>query len=230
MAEFHKLLARLKNALESPAPAAAHPTTDNRVAVGPTANHAELVSGFARELEAVSGRFLGALAPAEAAERVASVAREAGAQRVAVGEGAACDLRPFAKALERAGCAVVRFGPVKDDGGRARMMAELAGCDLSVAAADFAIASSGTFAVMAAPGRPNSLTLLAPASVIVVHRDRLVPDLAAALAAIGPTALRAHRLSLITGPSRTADIEKLIVLGVHGPKALYGAIIWPRDE
>jgi L-lactate dehydrogenase complex protein LldG len=34
-------------------------------------------------------------------------------------------------------------------------------------------------------------------------------------------------VSLITGPSRTADIEKMIVLGVHGPKQLYAAVIWP---
>jgi L-lactate dehydrogenase complex protein LldG len=229
MAEFHKLLARLKDALESPAAPPAHPRADDRVAVGPGAPDAELLSSFARELEAVSGRFLGALALAEAAKRVVAVAREIGARTVAVGEGVACDLKPFAKALEKAGCAVVRCGAVQD-GERARALAELARCDLSVAAADFAIASTGTFAVLAAPARPNSLTLLAPAGVIVAHRERLVPDLAAMLAAIGPATLRTLRLSLVTGPSRTADIEKRIVLGVHGPKALYGAIIWPRDE
>lgn len=141
----------------------------------------------------------------------------------------ACDTAPLAKALEEAGCAVLRPGRL-EDGGRVRMVAELAQCDLCVAEAHYAIASTGTFAVVGAPAGPNSLTLLAPTSVIIAHIGRCVPDLAAALGALGPGMLRTHRLTLITGPSRTAGIENRIVLGVHGPRTLYGAIIWPRDE
>jgi L-lactate utilization protein LutC len=232
VAEFHKIIARLKTALESPAPsgtpAPSSGDSSQPAPVAPPNNRAELISSFAREFEAVSGGFLGVLAPDEAARRIASLAQEAGARMVAIGEGVTTDASLFTHALEGAGCVVEKFGKL-DDGERPAALERLARCDLAVAEAHYAIASTGTFAVVGAPARPNSLTLLPPISVIVVHVDRLVANVAQALAALGPDLVSAHRLSLITGPSRTADIEKRIVLGVHGPKSLYGAIIWPRN-
>ncbi len=52
-----------------------------------------------------------------------------------------------------------------------------------------------------------------------------MPDLAALIDRLGPAAVTANRLTLITGPSRTADIEKMIVLGVHGPRELTAVLI-----
>lgn len=230
MAEFHKLLARVKTALTRPkAPPAHLDHAGGQVPIAPGAHKAELVSRFAHELEAVKGQFLGNLTLRQAAAEIASIAREAGFRTAAIGEGVVTDMAPFAKALQAAGCEIINTGPCPDEK-RHALREQLARCDLGVAEAHCAIASTGTFAVMTAQARPNSLTLLPPASVIIAHIDRLVPDLAAALGALGADALSAHRLSLITGPSRTADIEKRIVLGVHGPKALYGAIIWPDHE
>lgn len=228
MAEFHRLLARLKGALEPPS-TGERGVTDAAVPVSPIVHRAELASRFGRELETAGGRFLGILEPAEAARRLLAIARERSARTAAVGEGVACDTAALASALAQAGCAILWPREAKD-GGRGSAAAELARCDLSVAEAHCAIASSGTFAVLGAPASPDSLTLLASASVLIAHVERLVPDLAAALGALGAGALRAHRLTLITGPSRTDGIASRTVLGVHGPGALYGAIIWPRDE
>jgi L-lactate dehydrogenase complex protein LldG len=50
------------------------------------------------------------------------------------------------------------------------------------------------------------------------------------LAEMGASGVAANRLTLITGPSRTADIEKRIVLGVHGPKSIHVIVVWPRDD
>ncbi|MGC2496031.1 LUD domain-containing protein, partial [Candidatus Binatus sp.] len=74
------------------------------------------------------------------------------------------------------------------------------------------------------------LTLLPPASLVIVQIDRVMPNLAAVLAEMGPSGVAANRMTLITGPSRTADIEKRIVLGVHGPKSLHVIVMWPRDD
>ena len=105
----------------------------------------------------------------------------------------------------------------------------MAGCDLGIVEADAAIASTGTLAVVGSAASPNSLTLLPPANLIMVSADRMRPDLAAAVAAIGAETFTSKRVALITGPSRTADIEKMIVVGVHGPKQLYALAIWPNE-
>lgn len=234
MAEFHKLLARLKGALERPQAAPPHEnhTAPAQVPVATVAHRAELASAFASELVDVSGHFLGNLTASEAAARVASLARESAAKNVMIGEGVVTRMSLFSAALEGVGCTLTK--PRGLDKGqekiRAAMIDNFANCDIGIAEAHYAIASTGTFAVMSAEARPGSLTLLPPVSVIIVNIDRVVANLAAALAAFGADTIATNRVSFITGPSRTADIEKRIVMGVHGPKKLYGAIIWPEHE
>jgi L-lactate dehydrogenase complex protein LldG len=79
------------------------------------------------------------------------------------------------------------------------------------------IAETGTAVVSArlSGGRRNGL--VDPVHVIEAREDQLVPDLAAALAAVTPELARASAVTLVTGPSRTADIEQTLIRGVHGP-------------
>jgi L-lactate utilization protein LutC len=234
VAEFYKLLARLKGALEKPQAPSAH---ENHAATRPlpvasNAQRAELASMFARELEGVSGHFLGTLSAERAAASVAALARENAAKSIAIGEGVVTKMSLFSTALEAAGCMLMKPRGIDkgQEASRAAMIEQFANIDIGIAEAHYAIASTGTFAVMTAEARPSSLTLLPPISVIIVNIDRVVPNLATAIASFGVSAISANRLTFITGPSRTADIEKRIVMGVHGPKMLYGAIIWPENE
>jgi L-lactate utilization protein LutC len=230
MAELHKIIANVKDALGSGAQNNSHDAdAAAAIPVSPSAQRAELVSAFARELEEVGGKFLGIVTPAELTSRIVTLAGEIGAKSVAIGQGVASDMGAIGEALERADFRIVRTLPVADIE-RAPMRARVADADLGIADADFAIASTGTLAVVSNPQRPSSLTLLPPASLAIVQIDRIMPNLAAALAAIGPAGVAANRLTLITGPSRTADIEKRIVLGVHGPKSLHVIVVWPHDD
>jgi len=233
VAEFHKLLARLKGALEKPQAPASHEnhSAPPRVPEASIAQRAELASTFARELEAVSGRFLGTLTAEEAASSVAALARENAAKSAAIGEGVVTKMSLFSAALEEAGCTLMKPRGIDkgQEKNRLAMIEQFAVCDVGIAEAHYAIASTGTFAVMTAEARPSSLTLLPPISVIIVNIDRVVPNLAAAIASFGAEVISHNRVSFITGPSRTAYIEKRIVMGVHGPKILYGAIIWPNE-
>jgi L-lactate utilization protein LutC len=232
VAEFHKLIANLRDALEHPAAGAHNGAAAAPVAVPTTkaARRVELASQFARELQAVGGYFLGTPTPKEIVARVRAVATKLDADSVAVGAGILTDDAPIVNALELAGITVIRTAACADDAARAELRDKLARCDFAVIEADYAIAATGTLVMLATPERPSSLTLVPPVNVILVSADRILPDLAAALEAIGPAAIANHRLALVTGPSRTADIEKRIVLGVHGPREVHVAAVWRSDD
>lgn len=227
MSQFQELLASVRSALGQSRPGPAAAESSRTVPVAAAARRAELCSRFVRELEAVGGRALPVASPAEAAAEIARLAEKAGARRAALGRGVTIDLAPAAEALARRGIAIVSAGPVTAPD-RREVREQLAQCEIAVAEARYAVAPSGTLLVVAGASSPRSLTLLPPLSVIVVQVDHILPDLASALRALGPAALAEHQVSLITGPSRTADIEKMIVLGVHGPKELYAIVLWPK--
>jgi L-lactate dehydrogenase complex protein LldG len=228
MADLQTIVARVKNALASGAPAPNH-AAPRAPSLQPDGQRAELVSSFAHELEAVGGRTIGPVAPEQLAERVGAIVRERGVKSIAVGEGVVVDLSQVGKSLSESGIDVIRTGVV-DGSTRPDLRQQLAQVDAGLAEADYAIASTGTLAVLSDETRPSALTLLPPASLVVVRIDRMKADLASTLTALGGAALESRRLTLITGPSRTADIEKRIVMGVHGPKSLDVIVVWPRDD
>ncbi|NJM07312.1 LUD domain-containing protein, partial [Candidatus Gracilibacteria bacterium] len=80
------------------------------------------------------------------------------------------------------------------------------------------------------PGRPRIASLLAPVHIAVVRPTQLVRGLGAALATLreryGDALFRdTSNLTLITGPSRTADIEMTLTLGIHGPRELHVVLV-----
>ena len=230
MAELYKIIASVKDALGTIPRTNSHAETLRApVPVPPAPHRAELASTFARELEEVGGKFLGVLTPAEVTKRIVTLAGEIGAKTVALGQGVVSDMGAIGEALERADYRIVRTVPVAD-AERAAMRSLVADAELGIAEADFAIASTGTLAVVSTAQRPGSLTLLPASSLVIVQIDRVRANLAAVLAELGPAGVAANRLTLITGPSRTADIEKRIVLGVHGPKSLHVIVVWPHDD
>jgi L-lactate dehydrogenase complex protein LldG len=83
------------------------------------------------------------------------------------------------------------------------------------------IADTGTAVVLARLSGGRRPGLVDPVHVIEARADQLVPDLAAALERIGPELARASAVTLVTGPSRTADIEQTLIRGVHGPKDVH---------
>jgi L-lactate dehydrogenase complex protein LldG len=91
---------------------------------------------------------------------------------------------------------------------------------IGVTVADWGIAESATIVQLTRPGRPRSTSLVPSIHIAVLPLDNLVANLAEALALIRRQA-DLDSLVLITGPSKTADIEATMVLGAHGPKAMH---------
>jgi L-lactate dehydrogenase complex protein LldG len=83
------------------------------------------------------------------------------------------------------------------------------------------VAQTGSVLVSAACGGRGA-SVIAPIHIVIATIDQLVPDLDAALAGVqqrGTVSLNSF-LCVITGSSRTADIEKILVMGAHGPRRL----------
>ena len=93
----------------------------------------------------------------------------------------------------------------------------LAECDLGVTGADAALPETGTLVLRASPEHSQLVSLLPRVHLALVRPSVLRVDLHQVLDEVKGDA----RVHFITGPSRTADIEKTLSIGVHGPKALY---------
>lgn len=83
---------------------------------------------------------------------------------------------------------------------------------------DWAMANTGTLVQDAAPVERRLVSTLPVIHIAVVATSQLLPDLPSVLAKIRPE--QTNYISFITGPSRTADIERVLTIGVHGPEKL----------
>ncbi len=99
---------------------------------------------------------------------------------------------------------------------------ELEKCDAGISECDFLIAQTGSVMLTARSGGGRGLSVLPPHHVVIARRDQLLPDLPSGYAAMKKKYDGAwpSLITLITGPSRTGDIERILVLGAHGPKKL----------
>jgi L-lactate dehydrogenase complex protein LldG len=89
---------------------------------------------------------------------------------------------------------------------------------IGISQVEFAISDTGTLVTDAAPVERRLASTLPVVHVAVVGTDTIQPDMASALARIHPS--QCGYISMITGPSRTADIERVLTIGVHGPSRL----------
>jgi L-lactate dehydrogenase complex protein LldG len=88
---------------------------------------------------------------------------------------------------------------------------------LGVTGCHAAIAETGSLVVLSGPGTPRAASLLPPAHVCVVRRADLVATMGTFFRERAADIAVAACCTVITGPSRTADIELTLTLGVHGP-------------
>jgi Uncharacterized conserved protein len=99
---------------------------------------------------------------------------------------------------------------------------EMALCELGVTEADYLLPETGTLVLHSSFAKPRAVSLLPRIHLAIVHPDMLRADMHQVFA----EAKDQNYLVFITGPSRTADIELTVTLGVHGPKNLF---VWMLD-
>jgi len=97
--------------------------------------------------------------------------------------------------------------------------------DIGITSADYALADTGTLVLLASPGEARMISLLPPVHVAVFPRSRMLANLDELFGILPAPAEQTSSMVLITGPSRTADIEQILVRGVHGPGEIYAIIV-----
>ena len=99
----------------------------------------------------------------------------------------------------------------------------LPGCDASVTDCEFLVARTGTIVMSAAQQSGRTVSVYAPIHICIAYTSQLVYDVKDALQSLKEKYVGniPSLITFATGPSRTADIEKTLVTGVHGPKEVY---------
>lgn len=99
---------------------------------------------------------------------------------------------------------------------------ELEACAAGITECDALVAQTGSVLVTNRSAGGRALSVLPPHHVVIARREQLLRDLPAAFELLKKkySANYPSMISFITGPSRTGDIERILVLGAHGPKKL----------
>ena len=198
-----KILGEIQARLQAPA----HPEAPPVRLDFPTCTREELLSTFLQEVGALGGKAFVAADAAAARQYLERLAVEKGGEVVWARRST----------VESLGLNGPRFHP------QGSFAAENA--TLSITEADYALADTGTLVVFSAAGEGRTLSLLAPVNACLVPATRIVSTLAELFALKPELTARSSAVVLITGPSRTADIELTLTVGVHGPGELHVVVL-----
>ncbi len=196
---LHKVRTALGRGAAQPAP----PPPEVRLRI-PDVDIETRIASFRSRLEALAGRTYRVETPAAARDTVAELIEG----RTAVASNA-----PYLAECGITGLANVRSGILDRD----ELRAACAAADIGITSADYALADTGTLVMIASPREARLVSLLPPAHLAVIPRERLLTGLDELFTLLPLPAEQTSSMVLITGPSRTADIEQILVRGVHGP-------------
>ncbi len=216
-----RILERLRSAREGLPPAPPRPTHYRPVVALDDPSPAALLARFREELERVSGHVFVAADEAAALARLLALLAANDVRTVLTWDWQHMPLPGLARALQDAGVTALQPAPARYEA------CEAAGAGIT--GVDAAIAATGSLVVSTAPGMGRTPTLLPPLHIALFRREQLLPDLEAWVAQQRDAGLAQlgtrSNFCVITGPSRTADIEKNLVLGVHGPGQLHVIVL-----
>jgi L-lactate dehydrogenase complex protein LldG len=210
MARDH-ILHRIRTALGRSAGQAVADPPPVRIRV-PNVDMESRIAWVRFRVEALAGKTHRAATPAEAC----AIVQDGVAGKTAVTSNA-----PFLAECGITGLPGVRSG-VTD---REELRQLCATVDVGITSADYVLADTGTLVMIASPQEARMVSLLPPAHIAVVPIDRILTGLDELFTVLPRPAEQSSSMVLITGPSRTADIEQILVRGVHGPGQITVVIV-----
>ncbi len=105
------------------------------------------------------------------------------------------------------------------------LTAVCAQADIGITTADYALSDTGTLIMIAGPTDSRMTSLLPPAHLAVVPAGRILTGLDELFTVVPDPAALTSSMVMITGPSQTADIEQILIRGVHGPGQITVVIV-----
>ncbi|MGH9904108.1 MAG: LutC/YkgG family protein [Pyrinomonadaceae bacterium] len=173
-----------------------------------------LVEIFKQNLEAVGGHCFVAQSEMEVTEAIARIISELNksdlrARRLALSNAPA--IERWVKAIN------VDLDEITVTPG----VSDLFSYDVGISAAQMAIAETGTILLESEAERHRLVSLVPPVHIAIVNGANIFLTLGEALTEISRPGELSRTITLITGPSRTGDIELTLTIGVHGPLELY---------
>lgn len=226
-----RILARIRSSLATNGPllvrhAAEYPAPHPH---GPfVATELDAIEQFREALTALHAQVHVCDGPDAAVARVLELLTAAGVREVLAWAMDSLLLPGFRPLLAEAGIAAVDDQVLGAE--RADRLAELESIRAGISGVDAAIAESGTMLVVSGAGRGRLASLLPAMHIALLPVERIrrtLPDAFALLQSEFGAGLFRDRsnVTLITGPSRTADIELSLTLGVHGPRDIHAIVI-----
>lgn len=111
---------------------------------------------------------------------------------------------------------------------RAMFRQNMLDADVGVTGVDYAVAETGSVAIAAGNGVSRLISLLPPVHVAVTLPSQILPSLDELFSTLRGEFLERGALdytNIISGPSRSADIEQTLIRGMHGPREVYMVIV-----
>lgn len=190
----------------------------------------DLAAQFAAELSQLEGRPHHCANDAAALAAIGDILRTHQAATAITWNLDHIGLPGLAALLSEAGIHLLDPAVAHTGKGRAERLQAIEPAPICISGADAGIAESGTIVLLGGAGRPRLASLLAPVHIAVLRTARLARGLGEALADLqaqhgADVFASSSSMIMITGPSRTADIELTLTLGVHGPREIHVVLI-----
>jgi L-lactate dehydrogenase complex protein LldG len=170
------------------------------------------IERFFRAVSSLGGQTYLAASPADACRHVAGIVD---------GRAAVASNAPFLRECGIASQPSVQTG-FSD---RAALRQACATAAAGITSAHYALADTGTLVMLSSPEEARLISLLPPVHVAVVPRSRILTGLDELFSVAPRPGELSSSMVLITGPSRTADIEQILVRGVHGPGEIHVIVV-----
>jgi len=160
-------------------------------------------------------------------EIVAEICRSVGSSEVALSDSGFIAEMNLPEHLTAQGFST--FVPDALSSDHEQIVARLANCVVGLTAADYAIAETGTIVLTSDEQNSLLVSLLPAVHIALVRSSQIAATLYEVIGKIGNERVgrvdSSRSVTLITGPSRTSDVELVLSIGVHGPKELHVIII-----